>query len=76
LNKNDVISKVFNAAKAGNGRLHLCGLVSHGGVVWSAISLQFRASNRSIALQAGSPLRPAEGRQGDWRPTRLHPHVR
>lgn len=31
--KNDVISKTIQAAKNGNGRLHLCGLVSHGGVV-------------------------------------------
>lgn len=30
---NDVIRKVMEAAKNGNGRLHLCGLVSHGGVV-------------------------------------------
>lgn len=30
---NDVIKKTFEAAKNGNGRLHLCGLVSHGGVV-------------------------------------------
>lgn len=31
--KNEVIKKVMEAAKNGNGRLHLCGLVSHGGVV-------------------------------------------
>lgn len=30
---NEVIEKTFEAAKNGNGRLHLCGLVSHGGVV-------------------------------------------
>jgi 2,3-bisphosphoglycerate-independent phosphoglycerate mutase len=30
---NDVIKKIMEAAKNGNGRLHLCGLVSHGGVV-------------------------------------------
>ncbi|KAK4098662.1 hypothetical protein N658DRAFT_509295 [Parathielavia hyrcaniae] len=29
---NDVIKKVLEAAKNSNGRLHLCGLVSHGGV--------------------------------------------
>lgn len=28
-----MIAKVLEAAKSGNGRLHLCGLVSHGGVV-------------------------------------------
>jgi 2,3-bisphosphoglycerate-independent phosphoglycerate mutase len=33
LNKNDVITKTFKAAKEGNGRLHLCGLISDGGVV-------------------------------------------
>ena len=30
---NDVIKRVLEASKNGNGRLHLCGLVSHGGVV-------------------------------------------
>lgn len=33
LNKNDVVIKAFKAAKDGNGRLHLCGLISDGGVV-------------------------------------------
>lgn len=33
LAQNDVIKKTIDAAKNGNGRLHLCGLVSHGGVV-------------------------------------------
>ncbi|RQM07556.1 hypothetical protein DH86_00002024 [Scytalidium sp. 3C] len=32
LNKNDVIAKVFKKAKEGNGRLHLAGLISDGGV--------------------------------------------
>lgn len=32
LANNEVIKKTLNAAKNGNGRLHLCGLVSHGGV--------------------------------------------
>lgn len=32
LGENDVIKKVLAAAKESNGRLHLCGLVSHGGV--------------------------------------------
>jgi 2,3-bisphosphoglycerate-independent phosphoglycerate mutase len=31
--QNEVIKKTFEGAAAGNGRLHLCGLVSHGGVV-------------------------------------------
>lgn len=30
---NDVIKKTLETAKNTNGRLHLCGLVSHGGVV-------------------------------------------
>ena len=33
LSQNPVIKKTFQDAAAGNGRLHLCGLVSHGGVV-------------------------------------------
>ncbi|UNI17519.1 Phosphoglycerate mutase (2,3-diphosphoglycerate-independent) [Purpureocillium takamizusanense] len=32
LTGNPVIKKTFEGAAAGNGRLHLCGLVSHGGV--------------------------------------------
>jgi 2,3-bisphosphoglycerate-independent phosphoglycerate mutase len=31
--KNPVIKELMETAKNGNGRLHLCGLVSHGGVV-------------------------------------------
>lgn len=30
---NDVIKKTLETAKNTNGRLHLCGLISHGGVV-------------------------------------------
>ncbi|KAK2021762.1 2,3-bisphosphoglycerate-independent phosphoglycerate mutase [Colletotrichum zoysiae] len=30
--ENDVIKRAFEGARDGNGRLHLCGLVSHGGV--------------------------------------------
>lgn len=33
LSSNETIKKTFESAAAGNGRLHLCGLVSHGGVV-------------------------------------------
>ncbi|KAG5964122.1 hypothetical protein E4U32_003183 [Claviceps aff. humidiphila group G2b] len=32
LSQNATIKKTFESAAAGNGRLHLCGLVSHGGV--------------------------------------------
>lgn len=35
LNQNKVIKETFESAAKGNGRLHLCGLVSHGGVVSS-----------------------------------------
>jgi 2,3-bisphosphoglycerate-independent phosphoglycerate mutase len=35
LGKNDIIVKTFKAAKEGNGRLHLAGLISDGGVVSS-----------------------------------------
>ena len=35
LSNNDVIKKILESSKSGNGRLHLCGLVSHGGVVSS-----------------------------------------
>jgi 2,3-bisphosphoglycerate-independent phosphoglycerate mutase len=31
--KNETIHNTIETAKKGNGRLHLCGLVSHGGVV-------------------------------------------
>jgi 2,3-bisphosphoglycerate-independent phosphoglycerate mutase len=31
--QNEIIKKTIEAAKNGTGRLHLCGLVSHGGVV-------------------------------------------
>lgn len=42
---NDVIKKVMEAAKNGNGRLHLCGLVSHGGVVSIRITERARSSS-------------------------------
>lgn len=39
LSQNEVIKKTCEAAAAGNGRLHLCGLVSHGGVVSAPLLL-------------------------------------
>lgn len=33
LDKNEIIMKTFRDAKNGTGRLHLCGLISDGGVV-------------------------------------------
>lgn len=38
LGSNETIKKTFEGAAKGNGRLHLCGLVSNGGVV-SAVSV-------------------------------------
>jgi 2,3-bisphosphoglycerate-independent phosphoglycerate mutase len=32
---NETLKKTLESAASGNGRLHLCGLVSHGGVVGS-----------------------------------------
>jgi len=43
LGQNPIIQKTIEAAKS-NGRLHLCGLVSHGGVV--------RASNKAPGFMA------------------------
>jgi len=64
LNQNEVIQKTFESAKNGNGRLHLCGLVSHGGVV----SHHFVMDNTNIqtidcpsAFQANAPLRSTQG---------------
>ena len=42
LGKNETIRKVCTAAKQGNGRLHLCGLVSDGGVVSSPSYIECR----------------------------------
>lgn len=41
MNKNEVIMKTFKQAKAGTGRLHLCGLISDGGVVSQASASQY-----------------------------------
>lgn len=70
LKDNDVIKKTFKGAAQGNGRLHLCGLVSHGGVVSFATSHAesfFGKADVRPALQADSPLRPSQGCQGTWR---------
>jgi 2,3-bisphosphoglycerate-independent phosphoglycerate mutase len=37
LDKNEIIMKTFEDAKNGTGRLHLCGLISDGGVVSHAL---------------------------------------
>ena len=39
LSKNDVIKKTLESAKNGNGRLHLAGLISHGGVVGASVPI-------------------------------------
>jgi 2,3-bisphosphoglycerate-independent phosphoglycerate mutase len=44
LDDNDVIKSTFEGAAKGNGRLHLCGLVSHGGVVSSPASIRNQSS--------------------------------
>lgn len=43
MNKNEVIMKTFKQAKEGTGRLHLCGLISDGGVVCSEIASTMNA---------------------------------
>jgi len=75
--KNDVISKTIQAAKDGTGRLHLCGLVSHGGVVSTPwMPAGDTKANPVVALQANAPLRPGRGRRGCGRPRGLHPLLR
>lgn len=46
LNDNPVIKKTFESAANGNGRLHLCGLVSHGGVVREYSGPKLQADHR------------------------------
>lgn len=79
LAQNDVIKKTFQSAAAGNGRLHLCGLVSHGGVVSHIIYSSFfllSVTYTRAARQAKPPLRPPQGCQGVWRAQGLHPLLR
>lgn len=79
LAQNDVIKKTFQSAAAGNGRLHLCGLVSHGGVVSHIIYSSFfllSVTYTRAARQANPPLRPPQGCQGVWRAQGLHPLLR
>lgn len=79
LGQNDVIKKTFQSVSAGNGRLHLCGLVSHGGVVSHIIYSSFlllAVTYTTAARQANPPIRPPQGRQGVWRAQGLHPLLR
>lgn len=46
LNQNEVIKETFESAANGNGRLHLCGLVSHGGVVSNPRISRHRCHNQ------------------------------
>lgn len=66
LNKNEIVTKAFQAAKDGNGRLHLCGLISDGGVVGTfRVQLADSILTRvKIARQARPPLRSPESRKG------------
>lgn len=58
LNKNETVTKAFKAAKDGNGRLHLCGLISDGGVVGTPVKLTCSILTLvMIARQARPPLR-------------------
>jgi len=53
LNKNEVIMKSFNDAKSGNGRLHLCGLISDGGVVCSLnVRADGNGANKRFSTQS------------------------
>lgn len=81
--QNDVIKKTMEAAKNGTGRLHLCGLVSHGGVVSIPCRCDVFLSGNfltglvsNLALQAKPPLRSPEGCQERRCPPRLHPLLR
>lgn len=64
-----IIKKTLEAAKNGNGRLHLCGLVSHGGVVryWllrivgvSLLTLSSSTRNKSTSTPSSRPRRLPE----------------
>ena len=74
---NEVIKGVLEAAKS-KGRLHLCGLVSHGGVVSipCGLSVWRRLLTRSAALEADASVCPAQGRQGIRNPQGLHSLLR
>lgn len=76
LNKNDVIMKVLNDAKNGNGRLHLCGLVSDGGVVSELLlwSIVWKLTD-PIARKARPPLFHPQACQGSWSSPCLHPFL-
>ncbi len=80
LGKNAVVKKTMEAAKNGNGRLHLCGLVSHGGVVCPLLKFPGHVSRRqahaTLALQANTPLRASQDGQGIRRSQSLHPLLR
>lgn len=78
LASNDVIKNIMEAAKNSNGRLHLCGLVSHGGVV--SIQHGPSASGKLLtvftALEAGASVCPAQGRQSIRSSQGLHSLLR
>ncbi len=79
LSKNEVIKKTLEAAKNGNGRLHLCGLISHGGVVRSMFlppadrGRKLLLTNFSVAaLEADTSLCSPQGRKGGRHPQGLY----
>jgi 2,3-bisphosphoglycerate-independent phosphoglycerate mutase len=79
---NEVIQKVMQAAASGNGRLHLCGLVSHGGVVSISSLIRKGVSCRPTllipltALQARPSVCSPQGREAVRCPQGLHPLLR
>jgi 2,3-bisphosphoglycerate-independent phosphoglycerate mutase len=77
---NETIKKTFEGAANGNGRLHLCGLVSHGGVVRHPLLSKLPSIVKSLtqmpALQANPPVCPSQGGQGVQGPQGLHSLLR
>lgn len=76
LNKNEVITKAFNAAKDGTGRLHLCGLISDGGVVSLLKKILWFETDSFVAFKTRPSLRSSQGRKGNWRSQGFHPLLR
>ena len=76
LNKNDVILKSFKAAKEGNGRLHLAGLISDGGVVRQYMESSMAFADERLARKARSSLCSPEGCQRTRNSSRIHSLLR
>jgi bisphosphoglycerate-independent phosphoglycerate mutase (AlkP superfamily) len=75
--KNDVIKATCEAAKNGNGRLHLCGLISHGGVVRNLSTRWLgKKTHPFSALQARASICPPQSCQRVWSSQGLHTLLR